>query len=200
MASGTSLSFDLGLAQDPQYVGSRNEDTPSSTQVYADLKLIINAVRKLAIVIDAYTGRATTSSSTTASSPSSLSSKYTDILYAVASVDIPQGAACYTRMVDDTLTAYLAQADAASTFCTGFCTSPTGGTAGSLVAIKVGAGLLTGIGSLTEGVPYYLSPSNAGYITSVKPTDTGQYVQPLGYALYTNCFYFLPNIPVAVAA
>ena len=186
MSDKRALSLDLGIPQVPEYAGKEDP------LLFFELQRIYNGLNNLAFYLDAYTGRAPLTVAAQAGFDlyKTTRGQYLDVIYATASVDIPAGAACYTRYnaVTEEFTAHLASAVDPTTFCTGFCVSEGGVVAGSLCAIQLGTGLVPFIGSLSEGATYYLSDT-PGLISS----GPGTHAQKLGYALGPVYFYFTPN-------
>lgn len=66
----------------------------------------------------------------------------------------------------------------------GFCVNPGGFAAGSWGEFVVGPGVNYGIGGMTPGTWYFLDPASAsGQVTAVQPTTVGDIVQICGIAI-----------------
>ena len=61
------------------------------------------------------------------------------------------------------------------------------------------SGDITGLTSLTIGVPYYLSGSSAGVSTATSPSTAGQISQEIGIAVSTTAIAFQPQQPITLA-
>lgn len=61
------------------------------------------------------------------------------------------------------------------------------------------SGDITGLTSLTIGVPYYLSGATAGGVTATSPTTSGHMSQEVGIAVSTTVIVFNPHKPIAIA-
>lgn len=185
MSEGRSLSWDLGIPSVPEY----SKDDPL---LFFELQRIYNALNNLAGTLDLYSGRAPSIelAKTASNIFAATRSQYLDVVMAKAMVDIPAGAATYTRYnaTDKIFEAYLASASSASTACTSFCVTDGGVTAGSYCSVQYSGGLVPFIAGMTEGVTYYLS-NTPGTISNAP----GTYTQKLGYAIGPVYFYFIPN-------
>ncbi len=60
-------------------------------------------------------------------------------------------------------------------------------------------GTITGLTSLTQGAPYFLSAASAGAITATPPSGAGDIVQPIGWAVSATELTFNPGYPIIVA-
>jgi len=185
MSDTQALSVDLGIPQVPDFV-------TNDPVMFAEFQRMYNAINNLAYTLDAYSGRAplTEAIKRQYEVGTLTRSQYLDVIYAQATVNIPAGAAVYTRWNAgaERYDAYLAHASGPTTFCTGFCATDGGVIAGSLCAVQWSAGIVPYIGGLTEGQIYYLSDT-PGTISNAP----GTYTQPLGYAVAPTYFYFTPN-------
>ena len=61
------------------------------------------------------------------------------------------------------------------------------------------SGDITGLTSITPGVPYYLSGSTAGASTSTSPSTAGYLSQEVGYGVSTTAVVFKPQQPITLA-
>lgn len=61
------------------------------------------------------------------------------------------------------------------------------------------SGDITGLTSLTVGVPYYLSGSAAGGVTATAVSTAGYLSQEIGIAVSTTSIVFKPQMPITLA-
>lgn len=94
---------------------------------------------------------------------------------------------------------------ATTTYTIGVATSPGGaGVRGDIVyagpvtlTAAEWALVLAGGGELVQGVPYYVSSTVAGQLTTVAPSAGGTFTAPIGYALSPLSLFVQPSFPVS---
>jgi hypothetical protein len=75
----------------------------------------------------------------------------------------------------------------------GFCNTVGGIASGAFGEVIVGMGLSTGIAGLVIGTRYFLSTTN-GLVTNTEPVAAGNIGQPVGMALSSSLFFFMPTL------
>ena len=105
-------------------------------------------------------------------------------MYPLAGAAITRGQVVNLYNDAGTLKARPAQGNSMSTMAHGVANSAA--LAGQRLELTWLTGLIDSIGGMTIGTLYYLSPTVAGAVQSVRPSAAGQIIQPIGLALATS--------------
>lgn len=152
----------------------------------AEVNYILNALKTLATRIDETTGALSPPPEDWPNTSPAISNLGNNIykFYALATQNILFGEFVrFTNLTSTTVSANKAQANGVAGAAGGYCVDPNGVAAGTWGEFQVGPGLNYGIGGLTPGQWYFLSPFSAGLITGTQPTTPGQVIQLLGQAV-----------------
>lgn len=151
-----------------------------------EMTYVLNALRTLATRIDETTGAL----SLPVSDWPNISPVSSDLgnniykLYVQAQAAISFGMfVSFVNSTPTTVQARPAQANGITGVASGFCTDPNGVANGAWGEFIVGPGINFGIGGLTPGNHYFLSPTSPGLVTATQPTTPGQIIQLCGRAI-----------------
>lgn len=184
MAKSLSTSINLGLPQGPE---------TTDMLLYAELSRIYNAINILAQSIDVYTGGLNPDSTEWSAQNNISTIRTQNILrtYCKANEDIASGAlVCFVNGTTELL-AVNADATDDTKPARGYC-SAGAINAGEFGQFTLGNSLHPSISGLTYGTKYYLS-TTPGLITATEPTDPGNLVQVIGFALSPTELFFCPE-------
>lgn len=187
MTSGVRFSMNLGLDNIPNPVDPAN---------FSENLRMYNAIRALAAAVDLYAGPLPydTSIWNQLTPAQTLWTAGANRLYLQTTDNLAAGSMCSIWDNGGTYMARLAGGPAwVGGDCRGFSTGVYA--AGSMAEIML-FGLCTVVSGLTRGAPYWISNAVAGAFTGTKPANTGNLVQPIGYAIEATSLFFNPSVLV----
>lgn len=171
-------------------LGLPNLPDPPDPAFMSELIRIYNAIRNLAVAVDAYTGaqaaEASVYSQTPATSTVLIQNMYR--FYVKFDFTATYGKTIYIYNNAGVATAGLADATVANKRMRGWCSTILGVTAGQFGEVMLG-GLCTAIGGLTAGNVYY-NGNTPGSISASPGTNS----QKIGYAIGTTQLIVNPEL------
>lgn len=170
--------------------GLPNIPEPKDPEDFAELARIYNAIRTLAVALDAYTGAIATEPEFQSQTPptSTLLVQNMQRLYVKFDTDITYGKTVYLYESLGLLRAGLASAADPVKRMRGWCNTVGGVLSGDYGEVMLG-GLCTAIGGMTAGVTYYAG-NTAGTIANAP----GTYSQKVGFAISSTQIFMRPEL------
>lgn len=187
MASSQKWSMNLGIDTIPNPVDPAN---------FSENLRIYNAIKALASAVDLYAGPLQYDSSiwNQLTPAQTLWTAGANRLYLATTQDLAAGSMVSIINSGGTYKAALAGGAAwGGGDCRGYSTGVY--LTGNMAEIIL-FGLCTVVAGLTPGATYWVSNATAGAFTGGKPANTGDRIQPIGYAISATTLFFNPSVLV----